>query len=498
LLYNYNTYHKLMVDKAEQSVAQMKDFVAEDPMRMKYHFMAPAYWLNDPNGLIYFRGEYHLFYQHHPYSAQWGAMHWGHAVSKDLVHWKHLPIALAPSESYDLHERGGCFSGSAVDHDGVLTLFYTGTVVRDENVVQTQCIAASHDGISFEKYVGNPVISGPPEGNAQDFRDPKVWRHGDKWYMVVGSSKDGKGRALLYRSSDLYVWEYFNVLAESDGSMGTMWECPDLFPLGDRHVLMFSPMGMGDRQTVYLTGQMNYKTGQFTAETCGQVDDGFDFYAPQSFEDGKGRRIIIGWLNSWEWMPWFTHHGPTSQNHWCGAMSIPRTVEMGEHGQLKFLPVEELAVLRGEHYHVDRLLVAGMEQVLPIEGDCLEIIAVFRLTDCDANEFGIKMRVSEDGQEETVLSYLCRTGELQFDRNRSDNWSQGIRKCRVNLAENGKLKLHIFIDTCVVEVFANDGYAAMSNNIYPKPDHKGLKIFSHGGKVELESLDIWKLKSVWQ
>lgn len=495
--YNYNTYHKLMLDKAEQSVSRMKDLVAKDPMRLKYHFMAPAYWINDPNDLIYYRGEYHMFYQHHPYSAQWGAMHWGHAKSKDLVHWEHLPIALAPSESYDLDEKGGCFSGSAVDNDGVLTLIYTGTVIRDERVVQTQCIATSYDGVTFEKYVGNPVISAPPEGSSPDFRDPKVWRHEDKWYMVIGSSKDGKGRALLYRSNDLYVWEYVNVLAESDGTMGTMWECPDLFPLGDRYVLMFSPMGMGERQTVYLTGRMDYEKGIFTLDTCGDVDYGFEFYAPQSFLDGKGRRIIIGWLNAWDWMPWFKNFGPTSKNSWCGAMSIPRTVEIDGNGRLKFLPVEELTALRGDHYHIDRLTVEEVEQVLPVKGDCLEIIAVFNLTDCKADEFGIKLRVSDNGREETVLSYLCCTGELLLDRNKSDGWSQGIRKCKLDMSGKEALRLHIYIDTCVVEVFADEGYATMTNNIYPNPDHKGLKIYSRGGNAELISLDIWKLKSAW-
>ena len=127
-------------------------------MRLKYHFMAPAYWINDPNGLIFYKGEYHLFYQHYPYAPQWGSMHWGHAKSKDLVHWEHLPIALAPSESYDLDERGGCFSGSAVDDNGILSVLYTGTVIRDGIVIQTQNLATSEDGITFQKYEGNPVI----------------------------------------------------------------------------------------------------------------------------------------------------------------------------------------------------------------------------------------------------------------------------------------------------------------------------------------------------
>jgi beta-fructofuranosidase len=487
-----------MLAKADKSVAAMKDQVAKDPMRLKYHFMAPAYWLNDPNGLIYYRGEYHMFYQHHPYSPQWGAMHWGHAKSMDLVHWEHLPIALAPSESYDLHERGGCFSGSAVETDGMMALIYTGTVIKDGSIIQTQCLATSSDGIEFTKYVGNPVISAPPEGSSPDFRDPKVWKHGDTWYMVVGSSKDGKGRALLYKSNDLYTWEYAGVLAESDGTMGTMWECPDFFQLGDRFVLMFSPMGMGDKQAIYLIGGFDYRTCKFTWDQYGVVDYGFEYYAPQSFLDGEGRRLIIGWLNAWDWMPGFKNFGPTDRNHWCGAMSCPRTVELDEQGHLKFAPVEELKALRGGHFHLDRTAIEGEIQALPrsIKGDSLEIVAEFNLKNCHAEEFGFKMRVSDDGNEETVLSYSPKTGELQFDRNRSDGWSQGIRKCKLESADKDTLRLHIYVDTCVVEVFADEGRTTMTNNIYPNPYSINLKLFSLGDKVELISLDIWQLHSV--
>lgn len=497
--YDHHTFHNLMLGKAEQSAATIKDHVGKDPMRLKFHFMPPAYWMNDPNGLIYYQGEYHMFYQFHPYSAEWGPMHWGHAKSKDLVHWEHLPIALAPSEVYDLDQKGGCFSGSAVDDNGILTLIYTGTIMKEGRVIQTQCIASSTDSVTFQKYVGNPVISVPPEGSSSDFRDPKVWKHEDKWYMVVGSSKDGKGRALLYRSNDLYVWEYVSVLAESDGTMGTMWECPDIFQLGDRYVLMFSPMGMGEKKASYLTGSLDYSSGKFTWDYCGEVDCGFEYYAPQSFLDDNGRRIIIGWLNAWDWMPWFQNFGPTFKNNWCGAMSIPRTVEMDDDGHLRFLPVEELKALRGGYFHLDRTAIEGEIQTLPrsIKGDSLEIVAEFNLKNCHAEEFGFKMRVSDDGNEETVLSYSPKTGELQFDRNRSDGWSQGIRKCKLESADKDTLRLHIYVDTCVVEVFADEGRTTMTNNIYPNPYSINLKLFSLGDKVELISLDIWQLHSVW-
>lgn len=491
--------HREALASAERSVAAARERVAKDPWRLKYHFMPPAYWINDPNGLIQFKGEYHLFYQHNPYAPEWGAMHWGHARSRDLVHWEHLPIALAPSEDYDLHERGGCFSGSAVDDNGVLSLLYTGCVIRDGKVVQTQCLATSRDGVTFEKYERNPVIGAPPADGSADFRDPKVWKYNGLWYMVVGSCKDGRGKALLYRSQDLRTWDYIGVLAESDGTMGTMWECPDFFPLGDRYVLMFSPMGRGESKTVYLVGNMDYQSGKFTWDVSGEVDFGFDFYAPQSFTDDKGRRIIIGWLNAWDWMPWFKNFGPTFKNDWCGFMSIPRTVELDHDGRLKFLPVEELKSLRGEHFHLDCTKIIPDTTVLPesIKGDSLEIIAEFDLKNSDASEFGFKLRKSADGSQETVLSYDMKSGELRFDRNRSDGWSEGIRTCKLEAFDKEKMKLHIFVDTCVVEVFADEGRTVMSNNIFPDSASVYMDLFSLGGTAELISLDIWQLKSVW-
>ena len=494
------TSHREALLKAEHSIAKIKDTVSRDLSRQKYHFMAPAYWINDPNGLIFYKGEYHLFYQHYPHGSRWGAMHWGHAKSKDLVHWEHLPIALAPSEPYDLHERGGCFSGSAVDDNGVLTLLYTGTILKENGqVIQTQCLATSEDGITFEKFEGNPVIPGPPEDGSVDFRDPKVWKHGELWYMVVGSRKDDIGKALLYKSTDLRVWEYVGVLAESDGTMGYMWECPDFFSLGGRHVLMFSPMGMGNRTTIYLVGDMDYETGKFTWDTMGDIDHGYEYYAPQSFLDGKGRRVIIAWLNAWDWMPWFKDFGPTEKNHWCGAMSAPRIVELDTDGRLRFSPVEELKVLRREHVRLENTTISPGADVLPkyAASDCVEIIAEFQLAGCTAEEIGFVLRASGDGTQRTMLIYNLTTNELRFDRNQSDGWSEGVPSVILERSGEEALKLHVFIDTAVVEVYTDHYRTVMTNNIYPDPGSIHMEVFSTGGLVTVSSIDIWKLCSAW-
>ena len=308
------------IDRAQHVIEQQASEVAKTAMRQRYHFMGPCGWINDPNGLIYYKGKYHFFYQFNPYSGFWSQMHWGHAVSDDLLHWEHLPVALAPSEIYDDHPQGGCFSGSAIEKDGDLYLVYTGTANNGNGFEQTQNVAVSVDGVHFSKCEGNPVIE-PPEGVPHDFfRDPKVWEHEGLYYLVCGAQRDGRAQALLYH------WEFFNVLFESRGEWGFMWECPDFFPLGDKWVFLCSPMGIGERTTVYFVGDFDYGTGSFTYTVTGEADWGFDFYAPQTFQDGNGRRIMVGWANGWDWMPFWKDWGPTWREGWCGSFAVPREV----------------------------------------------------------------------------------------------------------------------------------------------------------------------------
>ena len=192
------------------------------PQRFTFHFEPHKGWMNDPNGLIYYQGRYHAFFQHNPHEPVWGPMHWGHAVSQDLLHWEELPIALFPDQPYE--DDKGCFSGSAVERDGVLYLFYTAV---SKQLGQTQCVAVSRDGKAFEKYKGTPVIAAPPAEGSYDFRDPKVVELDGKTYMVCGSGKDGVGKILLYeQGKDLFTWQYVGVLFESS-EYGKVLECPD-------------------------------------------------------------------------------------------------------------------------------------------------------------------------------------------------------------------------------------------------------------------------------
>lgn len=212
-------------------------------MRQQYHFMGGPGWINDPNGLVWYKDAYHFFYQYNPFGLTWGEPCWGHAVSRDLLHWTQLPPALVPSEPYDMYEQGGCFSGSALVVGQRLYLLYTGVCEKDGHCVQAQCLAWSDDGVTFQKYENNPVVCAPVGVDPANFRDPKLWREADgTFYFVCGASLEGDGAALLFSSQDLFQWQYQGVLARSEGRFGTMWECPDLIPLGRKHMLCVSPM----------------------------------------------------------------------------------------------------------------------------------------------------------------------------------------------------------------------------------------------------------------
>ena len=294
------------------------------PKRLQHHFEPRRGWMNDPNGLIFFRGQYHVFFQHNPHAPVWGPMHWGHAVSDDLLHWRELPIALTPDQWYE--NDGGCWSGSAVVHNDRLYLFYTGV---SKELGQTQCMAFSDDGLHFHKHEHNPIIRHAPNGST-DFRDPKITKISNTYYMVVGAGRDGVGSVLLYRSEDLLAWNYAGVLLQG-AQYGTAIECPDFFPLGGGFALMFSQMNQPLRSTVLIYGDFDGEI--FTPKIEQRPVIGPHFYAPQSFLDPKGRRIVIGWLYSWD-------KQLDEGADYAGALTIPMELSWDDE-RFMLYPVEE-------------------------------------------------------------------------------------------------------------------------------------------------------------
>ncbi|GAB4452963.1 MAG: glycoside hydrolase family 32 protein [Anaerolineae bacterium] len=460
--------------------------LAGDPHRPRYHFLPPANWMNDPNGMIQWQGRYHLFYQHNPDGPYWGNIHWGHAISDDLVRWEDWPIALAPTPGGP--DKDGCWSGCAVDNDGIPTLLYTG--VWPEVV----CLATSADDLrTWAKPAGNPVIAGPPAGlETTGFRDPCVWREAGAWYMALGSGiKDAGGAVLLYRSRDLLRWDYVHPLLVGDGAeTGVMWECPSFFALGDRHVLLVSVTPHA--HTLCFVG--TYQNHRFSPERMGRLDLGGCFYAPQTMRDDLGRRIMMGWLNE--------DRSDDAQRAagWAGVQSLPRVLALQPDGALGMEPLPALRTLRGAHHHLtDVRLPPAADEALPgIQGDCLEIRAEFEPG--SAGACGVALRRAPDGAEATLVGYDRSAGRLFIDRARASQREDADHHAEggaLDLRDSEALRLHIFLDRSVVEVFAN-GRACLTSRVYPtRPDSLGVGLFARGAGATVRALDAWTVRSIW-
>lgn len=485
--------HAAQLIDAHRAIEKTRPLRVDD-YRLGYHLSPPAGWMNDPNGLVYFRGEYHAFYQHHPYSAQWGPMHWGHAKSRDLVHWEHLPIALAPSEAYD---RDGCFSGSAVVADDTLYLLYTGhcwlgEAGDDQHIRQVQCLASSQDGLTFRKH--GAVIEAAPQPQIMHFRDPKVWRRGEHWWMAVGARQGDDPQLLLYRSSDLHHWDYLGCALRGQRQPdGYMWECPDLFELDGCDVLLYSPQGLEpsgyDNWNKF---QNSYRMGvlddQGCFSECGalhELDHGHDFYAAQTVLAPDGRRLLLAWMDMWD------SPMPSQAHHWCGALSLPR--ELSRDGErLRQRPARELLALRQASLTLQVGSVESASQRLEVQGDLLELELELDLTASNAERFGLALRCSDDEQQRTLLYFDAMARRLVLDRQHAGAGVSGVRSVPVAAGQT-RIALRIFLDRSSIEVFVNDGDYSLTSRIYPGPASLAVSAFALNGVGVFGPVQAWRL-----
>jgi beta-fructofuranosidase len=440
------------------SEKSLRDKLMRDPLWPQFHLLPAANWMNDPNGPMYWDGEYHLFYQYNPDGACCAQMHWGHAISPDLIHWKHMPIALSPTEnSYDSY---GCFTGSALPGTEVASVIYTGVskvpraqeTIRAEGLREVQCIATSTDAdLRTWRKLDQPVIEAPPQGvKVVGFRDPFSWKDGDTWYVGVGSGFPQVGGAvLLYRSSDARHWEYVHPLAQGSWNgksftnpvgSGEMWECPDFFPLGDKHILLYNTQGAN----YWEVGTYDNRELRFHSERKGFLDHGVCF-AATSMMDGQNRRIIWGCIL--ETRP----HEVTLAAGWAGAMSLPRQLTLSPDNELRMEVPPEFASLRTNTVVVnaprDSKELEYAQSRAVIHNRAGEIVCTFKAAKLDC------------GLELLIGSSLDRTTLFKVQNGVSIGETPSIivgdRTLALSPDQSGYSILHLWIDGSIIELFAD-------------------------------------------
>ncbi len=490
-----------------EKLREVREYEAIHGARIKeeerpvFHLTPYAGWMNDPNGFSYYNGKYHMFYQYHPYRSLWGPMHWGHALSMDLLHWEYLPAALAPDRVYD---KDGCFSGSAVTlPDGRQLLMYTGVRKEEDKngdirEFQTQSLAVG-DGKDYEKWEKNPVLTAAdvPKGSSfTDFRDPKIIPAKDGYYCVAGSRPaDGSGQILLYHSTDGFDWKFKSILVQNQNRFGKMWECPDFFELDGKWVLLTSPQDMlpegfeyhNGNGTLCLMGSFDEEKGIFQEEKNQAIDYGIDFYAPQTVLTPDERRVMIGWMQNWDACAIRDAEEP-----WAGQMSLPRELRIKD-GRLYQWPVKELEALRKDRVVHENVTMSGRVLLDGVHGRCADIILKIRPKDPKNCYHKFSMRFAENEEYHTTISFRPREGVLKVDRKFSGSRRAIIhqRRSLVEESRDGVITLRIILDRFSTEVFVNDGASVMTCATYTDPSVEGISFFTDGeAVVDVEKYDL--------
>ncbi len=468
--------------------AALREKLMHDPSRPQFHFLPKANWMNDPCAPRFFRGEYHMFFQYNPGAAIWGDMHWGHAKSPDLIHWTHLPMALSPTVgSYD---EFGCFTGSVLPGMEIPTILYTGVTrtspdretIRGQGLREVQCLATSDDpNLLIWKKLDKPVLERPPEGlKVTGFRDPCPWKDGDTWYLAVGSGFPKVGGAvLLYRSTDGHNWVYVHPLTQGQWNSGTktdpvdtgeMWECPDFFPLGGKHVLLYST----ERKVYWQVGRFDPRELTFRRETSGLLDHGC-YYAMKSMVDAKGRRLLWGWVQE--------TRSPQEclQAGWAGAMALPRVLTLTGDNRLSMEIPPELRSMCRETGRVASSTRGELNPALaklPIVHRAGRLEVEFQNS---SGAFGLELR-GANGKDSPPLISVTHNGSR-------DQRSVSIANLEIPLAptSEGISSLDIWIDGSVIEVLVDRREALTVRSYQPAGD---LYASWSGSENALRSLSI--------
>lgn len=472
---------------------ELRRRLAADPLRPQCHLLPAKNWMNDPNGPIHWKGQYHMFFQYNPHAAVWGDMHWAHAVGPDMIHWRHLPIALAPTPGWD--DADGCFTGSAVDDNGTAAVLYTGVktvapefaTLRDghHDFREVQCLATSSDPklLTWNKWK-TPVIEPPDDPQLTGFRDPFLWRDGKVWYLGVGSGvRRQGGRVLLYRSKNLRDWEYLHPLASGRWTgrenvnlvdSGEMWECPDFFPLGSKHVLLYSTAG----KVAWEVGELDPKELLFHPQRSGVLDHGA-YYAQKTQIDGKGRRIL------WGWIPERRPEAEFSAAGWAGCMALPRVLALNAQGDLEMRIAPEARVLRAKTFPPVSANTAGAAgpkmlasvDIQNVAGELSWQTAAGPLSMAIADDAGVWWSLDV---ETAGSAMVARVNDKKIEISRQDS---------------REMNFHLVLDASVAEFFCNS-IDVLTSRIYRKPAGPLRLQLSEENAGRLQSFEAWQLQPI--
>lgn len=503
-----------------------RNIFKDDKYRPVYHFISPGYWMNEPHGPLYFEGKYHLFFQHNPHGPLWRQIHWGHVVSDDMVHWKDVPCALTPGK--DEIDAKGDWSGCSIVHNGVPTIIYT----AGDGPIYSQCTALAKstfkedDDVELKSWVkyDTPIILQEKHISTEkgevyfgQFRDPFVWKEEDTYYALIGSgvrnnNESVGGTALLYTSKDLFNWEYRKPLLignyRSYPKTGEVWELPVFLPIGkdfegiEKYILLINPWYF--KPSPHNVKYVWYWTGSWDKDSCNFIVDsdepelldvGEHFTGPSGMIDPKGRAVVFSIAQG---------KRPGMDENlagWAHNGGLPISVFLREDGRVGIEPISELKSLRQEEYISleDKSLKETNEAIKHIKDDCIEIH--LEINRGKANEVGIYLRKSENSEEETLLFYKYDTKEILINRNKSTlnpHYEKGIQGGFVDIGDDN-LKLHIFLDKSMIEVYTNN-LKGLTSRVYPtKEDALGLSLWADNSidTVTVKSLKLWKLKSAY-
>jgi fructan beta-fructosidase len=479
---------------------------SKEQHRPQIHFSPKEKWMNDPNGMVYHNGVYHLFYQHHPYSSIWGPMHWGHATSRDLVHWKHEPIALYPDS------LGTIFSGSAVVDKNNTTGFgkngqvplvaiFTHHDANGEkggrNDFQNQSLAYSLDnGKTWVKYNGNPVLKNP---GITDFRDPKVmWYEPQKKWVMTLATKD---RITFYSSPDLKDWKKESEFGSDRGAHGGVWECPDLFALDHNGkkvwvlIVSINPGGPNKGSaTQYFVGDFDGTNFAASHSDIRWIDYGPDDYAGITWSNTGNRKIFLGWMSNWL----YANEVPTTT--WRNAMTIARDLKLKQVGNDLYIaskPVPELSKIQLKPVVLQTINVTNNTDITKRIGG-LSLPCRINLATDDIKD--ISLVISNDAGEELSIGFDKKENQYFIDRAKSGkadfNKEFAARHVAPKIATGKKMDMTLIIDVSSIELFADDGLTVMTSVFFPEKPFKKIHVQSADNAV-IKKLEFSKLKSIW-